>query len=241
MFKKILKKASVVVMAVSIFSLIGCGDMDKQQAADVEKLLQEKYDQEFKATHIGGRYGTENNDSVTTYVHPVDNEKLVVKAVMGKNGELESDNYIQRLISDSFNQILKKELGTTGIESESNTVVMDVDSSSETNPEISIEEYVNKYKPKYFSADMIVEETANITPEIFEKALQEVYKAGLNTTFQVNIHVILKDDYEACLKKFLEQTEISDSMYVDFEEVDEMKLYIDSEGFHVHQAGKGGA
>lgn len=240
MLKKILKKASVVVMAVSIFSLIGCGDMDKQQAADVEKLLQKKYDQEFKATHIGGRYGTANNDTVTTYVHPVENENLVIKAVMDKNGELESDNYISRLISDSLNQILKKELGAAGIESESNTVVMDADSSSETNPDISLEEYVNKYKPRYFSADMIVKETNNVSPETFEKALQEVYKAGLNTTFQVNIHVISKDDYEACLKKFLELSEISDSMYVDFEVVDEMKLFIDSEGFHIHQAGKGG-
>lgn len=237
MLKKFLIKLSWAVMLISTLSLLGCSHIDKQQAADIEKLLQKKYDQEFKATHIGGRYGTANNDTVTTYVHPVDNENLVIKAVIDKNGELKSDNYIPRLISDSLNHILKKELGAAGIESESNTVVMDADSSSETNSDISLEEYVNKYKPRYFSADMIVKETANVTPETFEKALQEVYKAGLNTTFQVNIHVISKDDYEACLKKFLEQSEISDSMYVDYEVVDEMKLYIDSEAFHVHQAG----
>jgi len=52
MLRKLLKKVSVAVMAVSIFSLIGCSAIDQQQAADVEKLLHEKYDQKFKATHI---------------------------------------------------------------------------------------------------------------------------------------------------------------------------------------------
>ncbi|MEH7355236.1 hypothetical protein V7150_16900 [Neobacillus drentensis] len=164
----------------------------------------------------------------------------MIRAVMNKNGDLVDDNYISRLISVSLNQILKKELATAGIESESNTVVMDVDSFSGTNPEISLEEYVKTYKPGYFSANMIVKEIPNVTAESFEKALQAVYKAGLDTTFQVAIRVISKDDYEACLKKFKSLSEISDSMYVDYKVVDEMKLFIDSEGFHVFQAGKGG-
>lgn len=227
-------------MAISIFSLFGCSDIDKRQAGDVGKLLQEKYKKEFKVTHIGGSNGTEDKETVTTYGHPLDNESLVIRAVMDKNGKLVSDNYIQRLISDSLNQVLKKELESAGIESESNTVVMDTDNFSETNPEISLEEFVKTYRPRYFSADMIVKETSNITAESFEKALQSVYQAGLNTTFQVNIHVISKEDYEECLKKFKGLSEISNSMYVDYKVVDEIKLYIDSEGFHVHQAGEGG-
>lgn len=240
MLHKLLKKVSVVVMAISIFSLIGCSEIDHQQAADVEKLLQEKYDQEFKATHIGGRYGTANNDTVTTYLHPANNESLVFKAVMDKNGVLVSDSYIPRLISDSLNHILKKELEVAGIESESNTVVMDADSSAETNPKISLEEYVKTYKPGYFSADMIVKETPNLTAEQFEKALTAVYQASTETTFQVAIHVISNDDYEECLKKFKSMSDISDSMYADYKVVDEMKLFIDTEGFHIFQAGKGG-
>ncbi len=32
-------------------------------------LLEEKYEEEFVVTHIGQRYGTATNDTVTTYVH----------------------------------------------------------------------------------------------------------------------------------------------------------------------------
>jgi hypothetical protein len=239
MFKKFLIKVSVPVITISILSLLGCSDIETRKAEDVEKLLQEKYKKEFKVTHIGGGNGTEAKETeTTTYGHPFDNESLVIKAVVDKNGELVADNYNPRLISDSLNQVLKKELESAGIEGESNTLVMDADSFSESNTEISLDEFVKTYKPEYFSADMIVKETTNVTAESFEKALQAVYKAGLNTTFQVNIHVISKEDYQACLKKFKELSEISNSMYVDYEVVDEMKLYFDSEGFHIHQGSK---
>ncbi|WP_462410821.1 hypothetical protein [Neobacillus sp. Marseille-QA0830] len=238
MIKKFLKKVGVIIMGLSIFSLIGCSEIDKEQAADVEQLLQKKYNQEFEATHIGGRYGTGNDGTVTTYLHPKNNEDLLFSAVMNEDGKLVSDNYIPRLISHSVNEVIKRELGSEGIDSETNTVVMEADSSSETNPEISLREYVNSYKPGYFSADMIVKESPGLTPEKFESALNAVYTAGLKTDFQVAIHVISDGNYEACHKEFMKQIQISDSMYVDFDVVNEMKLYIDSEGFHVFEVGK---
>lgn len=237
MLKNILKKVSGVVMALSIFSLIGCSEIDKQQAADVEKLLKEKYDQEFKATHIGGRYGTANNDTVTTFVHPKENENLVFKTVMNKEGELQSDTYIPRVISNSLNQILKKELDGAGIESETYTFVMDVDNSSEKNPDISLEEYVTTYKPGYFSGQMIVKDDPDLTAESFEKALQAVYQAGLQTSFQVTIRVISEEEYEKCKEEFIKLPEVTKTWFLDYNVVNEMKLFIDSKGFQVYQSG----
>lgn len=236
MLKKLLKKVSGVVMAVSIFSLIGCSEMDQQQAADVEKLLQEKYDKEFTATHIGGRYGTSNNDTVTTYVHPADQENLVFKAVADKDGKLVSDTYIPRVISNSINEILKQELANAGVESETFTFAMNADSSSETNPDISLEEYVTAYKPGYFSAHMIVKETPDLSAEKFEKALSAVYQAGLNTTFQVAIRVISEDEYEKCLEEFKQLPEVSKTWFTDYNVVDELKLIIDANGFQVFES-----
>lgn len=196
MSRKVLKNMILIFMVVSIISLLGCSDKDKEQATDVEKELQKKYKQEFKVTHIGGRYGTATNDTVTTYVHPLNQEELVFKALTTKDGSLLSDSYIPSIISKSINQILKQELGTVGIESETFTFVMQADSSKETNPNISLPEYTTTYKPGYFSAHMIVKETANITGEKFEQALKAVYQTGLNTTFQVSIRVIAAKEYE---------------------------------------------
>lgn len=238
MMNKFLKKVSGIVMAVSIFSLLGCSDMDKNQAEDVQNLLKEKYGQEFTVRSIGGRYGTATNDTVTTYVHPTDNESLSFKAVMNKSGELVADSYIPRIISDSLNQTLQQDLEAEGIESETIAVIMKADSSAEKNPEITLEEYVKTYKPAYFSADMIVKETADLTPERFEKALQSVYQAGSDTNFQVHVHVIAEADYEEVSAEYQQLAEVSDSWFIDYNVVDEIKVYIDKEGFHVLEDGE---
>lgn len=234
MLKNILKKVSGVVMALSIFSLIGCSEIDKQQAADVEKLLQEKYDQEFKATHIGERYGTASNDTVTTYLHPSNNENVVFSAVMNKDGELVSDSYIPRLISDQLNQILKEELASKGIESDTYTFIMNNEKSSfsETNPDISLKDYVTTYKPQYFSGHMIVKESPDLTPEQFEAALSAVYEAGLNTIYQVGVRVIAADEYAKCLEEFKQLPEVSSSWFLDYNVVDEFDAVLDPNGFN---------
>jgi hypothetical protein len=232
---KMFKKMSCFILLVLIFSLLGCSYLDKNQAAEVEHLLVEKYGQEFKVKHIGGRYGTASNNTVTTYVHPTDNKSLMFKAVMSKDGKLVADSYIPRIISDSLNQVLKQELQAAGIESETLTVVMKANSSAENNPDITLAEYVKTYKPGYFSADMIVKETPNLAVEQFEKALQSVYQAGQNTTFQVHIHVIAKEEYDTVSAEYQQLTEVSDSWFNDYNVVDEMKVYIDEQGYHIFQ------
>jgi hypothetical protein len=239
MLKKFLKKVSVIIMTFSIFSLLGCSDMDKNQAADVESLLKEKYGREFKVRSIGGRYGTGGTQTVTTYVHPADDESLSFKAVMNKDGELVADGLIPRVVSNSLNQVLKQELDKDGIDSETITVIMDADSSSETNLGITVEEYVTTYKPGYFSGDMIVKNTPGLTAEQFEQALTAVYKAGLDTTYQVMIHVIAEDEYETVRKNFTKAAEVSNAWFADYNVVNEMKVFIDSKGYHIFQADSG--
>lgn len=239
MLNKFLKKVSRVVIAVSIFSLIGCSEKNQQQIADVEKLLQEKYNQEFKATHIGGRYGTANNDTVTTYLHPVDDKSALFSAVMSKDGKLLADSYIPRLISNELNHILKEDLSSKGIESETFTFIMNNEKSSfsETKPEISLEDYVSTYKPEYFSGHMIVRESPDLTPEQFESAITAVYEAGLKTDYQVGIRVISADEYEKCVKEFKSLVELSSSFFIDYNVVDEIEAVVDANGFNYQKAG----
>ncbi|WP_404330067.1 hypothetical protein [Mesobacillus maritimus] len=237
MVRNILKNISWTFIVILMISLLGCTISDKNQAVEVEQLLEEKYGQEFTVRSIGGRYGTASNDTVTTYVHPAENEGISFKAVMTKDGELMADSYIPRIISDSLNQVLRQELQSEGIESKTMAVIMKADSSAEKNPDITLEKYVKTYKPGYFSADMIVKETPNFTAEQFEQALQSVYQAGLHTNFQVHIHVIAVEEYETVSAEFQQLAEVSDSWFTNYNVVDEMKVYIDDKGYHILQAG----
>ncbi|WP_155922232.1 hypothetical protein [Bacillus sp. EB01] len=233
MLKNLRKRVSVsIMMLMSIFSLIGCNAIDKSQAAAVEELLEKKYNQEFVATAIGERYGTANNDTVTTILHPKGKEELVFEAVMNKDRELIADTYIPRLISDSINGILKNGLKTQGIESETNTVAMGSNSAGESNTKITIEEYVQSYKPKHFSGHMIVKEKAGLTSEQFEEVMREVYDAGNQTVFQVKIRVIAEDEYEKALRDFRKQPDITDSWFRDYNVVRNIVAVVDANGFN---------
>lgn len=232
MLKKLLKKVSAVVMTLSIFSLLGCSSIDQNQAEEMESLLQKKYGEEFEVTHIGGRWGTGTNDTVTTYVHPKKKKDVVFKAVMSKDGELIADGYIPGLISQDFNQIVESELSKEGIVSHTNTASVGANSSSETNTKITVKEYVKIYNPEYFAATMIVKEAADITPEKFEQAVQAAYKAGLNKPYQVKIYVIAKNDYEKCLENFKTEPDVTDAWYIDYDVVKKITAVVDGNGFN---------
>ncbi|MGY3715148.1 hypothetical protein ACWE42_06455 [Sutcliffiella cohnii] len=238
MKRKIIKKVGIFIMLMSIFNLLGCSYVDKQQAAKFESLLEEKYNKEFTVTHIGGRYGTANNDTVTSYVHPIDNEDLVFMAQMTKEGELVSDSYIPMSISKKINRILKEELKKVGLESETLTLIVNADSSLETNAEITLEEYITTYSPKHFSATMIVKETPNLSEGHFEEALFKVYEELLNTHFQVHVHVISEEEFEECQEKFKGLPRVANAWFTDYTVKDEMKLLVDFEGFQVFDTKK---
>lgn len=218
---------------MSMFNLLGCSYVDKQQAAKFESLLEEKYNKEFTVTHIGGRYGTANNDSVTSYVHPVENEDLVFMAHMTKEGELVSDSFIPISISKKINHILKEELEKVGLESETLTLIVNADSSLENNADITLEEYITTYSPKHFSATMIVKETPNLSEGHFEEALFKVYEELLNTHFQVHIHVISEEEFEECQEKFKVLPRVANAWFIDYIVVNEMMLLVDEDGFQM--------
>ena len=93
-----------------MFSLIGCSAINQEQADQAISFLEEKYKQKFVATHIGERYGTSTNDTITTILHPEGKEYVTFKVITTKDGELVADGYTGALISEQFNTIMKKEL-----------------------------------------------------------------------------------------------------------------------------------
>ncbi|WP_068673707.1 hypothetical protein [Oceanobacillus sp. Castelsardo] len=221
-------------MAISIFSLLGCSEMDQKQADQAVSLVEEKYDQKFVATHIGERYGTATNDTITTILHPEGEESLAFKTITTKDGELIGDAYVPILISEKFNEIMKKELEPLGIESETYTFIMGTEQSSakETDTSISIGEYVDKYQPRYFSAHMIVKDTGDVKGEQFEQALLKAYQATNETMYQIGIRILPADEYEEAAKDYRTLPEVRDSWFRDYDLVDEIDAMADGNGYN---------
>ncbi|WP_156520719.1 hypothetical protein [Oceanobacillus sp. Castelsardo] len=237
MRKKLMKKLGIILIAISMFSLLGCSEVNQKQADQAVSLLEEKYNQKFVATHIGERYGTATNDTITTIVHPEGKENLIFKTKVTKDGELIGDGYIPKLISDQFNNILKKELESIGIESETFTLAMKTNSSGETDTSITIEEYVKKYQPGFFSAQAIVKGTGNITGEQFEQALTRAYEAGAETIYQVQARVIPEAEYEKAREEFIKLTDVSSSWFLDYNVVEKIDAVADPNGYNFRYSG----
>ena len=228
----IMKKVRMLLSTFFLLSLLGCSSLNEKQAEQMVNLLEEKYEEEFVVTHIGQRYGTATNDTVTTYVHPKENENLSFKAIMTKDGQLVGDGYIPVLISDQFNDMMKSELEPLGIESETYTFIMKARSAGETDKSITIEEYVEKYQPAYFSAHMIVKDTGDVKGEQFEQALLKAYGAAQSTTYQIGIRIIPADEYDEAAKAYRKLSVVKDSWFSDYDLVDEIDAVADGNGYN---------
>ncbi|WP_396234419.1 hypothetical protein [Caldifermentibacillus hisashii] len=65
----LIKLGKFLLMAISILSLIGCVNLNKLQAKQIEEKLSEMYDGEkFEVLALGNRFRPLTNDTVTAFV-----------------------------------------------------------------------------------------------------------------------------------------------------------------------------
>ena len=121
MFRKIGKKAGVIVIIMSILGLMGCGSLDERQAKRIEEKLSEMYadiyDGSFKVVALGNRYGTLTNKTITAIVKAED-LNMLFEAKMDTNGEIVADNFLARHINIKLSDVFTKNVKDQGIEGE---------------------------------------------------------------------------------------------------------------------------
>ncbi|GMK42097.1 hypothetical protein PCCS19_51560 [Paenibacillus sp. CCS19] len=235
MINHFVQKVSVVaMMMVSVASLIGCSASNQERAEDALALLKSKYSQEFIVSPSGSHNVTSSKGMLSVVAQPADNDRIVFKAVLDKDGTLKSDTYISRIISGHMNELLKQELGAIGIESETYTYFADTNgkSGAETNPSITLAQYVQAYQPSYFSGFMIVKDTSDLSPDQFEKALTAVYKAASDRPYQVEVSVIASDQYEQAADSFARQPDITSGWFSDYKVLQKFDAVADEKGYH---------
>lgn len=115
---QILKRTAVLFMTATIlFCFTSCFyGFDKNDARDIEKLLEQKYGIEFEVTSIGNRLTNPSSNTVTAYCHPKNNDKVIFEAVMSTNKELVSDDYRKCLLETEAKDIIEERFSKNGIE-----------------------------------------------------------------------------------------------------------------------------
>ncbi|WP_042459000.1 hypothetical protein [Neobacillus dielmonensis] len=106
----------------------------------------------------------------------------------------------------TINNIVKGYLESEGLDGETTIVTTKINESlydtyrAESNIDMSIRQYIEKYKPEYIITQMIVKDTGNITPETFKNVITNMYQETANTAYEARIYVIKEKDYEKVRK-----------------------------------------
>ncbi|MCM3056487.1 MULTISPECIES: hypothetical protein [Bacillaceae] len=229
MLKKLGKKARLLIMMISILGLMGCGSLNKIQANQIEEKLSEMYGGEFEVLALGNRFGTLTNDTVTARVKSKDLDMLF-DTKMNTKGEIVADNFYARYIGTNISNILTKNIKAEGIKGESYIKVFGGKDLKTFTLDTTISEYITNYSPEYFAGFLIIKNDTNNSARQIINAFTKTYQEYLNTTFQATIFVLNEEEYEQCIKKLAEQTNINTDTFSEFDIVSEFRLSVTSDG-----------
>lgn len=232
-------------------------DLKEKDKAEAIAQMKEKYGIDFKVHDI---FREVYSNESTVWMHPVDNPDIKFQVDLDSNNKVENDNFIGMQLSNEINKILKDNLppgvemasiihpwGDSNKSSESNQILNKNrekvgfdpingknNKSIDTNPNVTLKEYIQTYNPEYFSGYMIVKDTGSITPEMFEKAFKEVYKATSNRMFQANVHFITPEKYAECHKGFTERLATNSGFLYEFD-TKEIGFQANEKGFFIYK------
>ena len=96
-------------MYISIFDIVENGVSNRDISNAITKMLKDKYGEEFEVKMIGNRYGTFDDNAVTTYCFPKSNENLLFTATMNKEQTVLEDDFYLRKVTFDLEENIKSE------------------------------------------------------------------------------------------------------------------------------------
>ena len=231
MVKKLGKKARLLIVMISILSLMGCGDLNKQQAEQIAEKLSEMYNgEEFEVLALGNRYGTLTNDTVRAFVKAKETN-VVFECQMNTDGEIIANNYKARLMETKIENLLAENLENQGITSDSLLFLFGGKDINTLNLDMNPSNYISVYTPEYVSGYLLIKENENLSGEAFLKGFRKTYEDILNTPLQANIWVIPQD----LIGEFSKLPDVSNSWFEDKETISNFKLTITKDGLSINE------
>lgn len=172
--KKINVILSILLVIAIFFGGAGCmanfdffKNTTREQAEMAEKMLYEKYGEEFVVESLGGRWGTATDGYYTCNCYPKNNESLKFQVTVDKDYTSFSDEYITKIGELELKKYLIDELkdiceSPRILVSSRNQIVDSV------NTEISVDEFIELCRDTKIYIKVVVDEQIN-TDELTDK------------------------------------------------------------------------
>lgn len=209
-------------MELSIFDVIGNGVGNQEISENIVKKLQKKYNTEFSVKRIGNRYGTNDDNTVTTYCCPQNNENLMFTAILNKEQTSLEDDYPLRSISFELEQFIKNKLKDENINALVKCTIIGLNKISEF---LSVNEFINKFNNTNFLVYIVSD--SNISDEILQEIFTSLDSDNNNIFLKSLIYTIDKNNFNEFFNIASTLPSITDSIIENFSIKEEkiMKLF----------------
>ncbi len=208
-----MKQIKICVILFMVFLLLSCCISSFSDENTVVDYLEDKYSKDFEATHIGREI-----DKTKLYVKSESDDSIIFTAYIDDNGDI-SDDYVNRVILAKTEKMIEDEMSAHGIECSVNVVV---DKVNETDPSLSITEFMDKNSLEYLYMRLIVEESSFTQAEV-----KDVFK-HLNCLQQINYavngYIMTTDTYSMCKDDFETYPSVNTTKIKSYKPIDSFRL-----------------
>ena len=176
---------------MDIFKLFCKETIDDEIIQIVKDKLLLKYNEEFEVYKIGRRYGTAEEDTVTTICRNIHNKDCLFEAVLNADRVQFHDDYYKRLICYE----LKKEM--IDIFQENNMEVyprIDIIHLQEFDQKMSLNDFIEKKSEKNFFIQLYI--NGNVKYKEIKKAIDSIKEKHSKINMRGNILLLDSKDYE---------------------------------------------
>lgn len=159
---------------------------------EIKNKLKEKYQQEFEIKTLGRRFGTAENNSVTAYCYPKENEELLFTIIMDMKGKIRQDTYNIRKVCYFLEKQIENLFKEKNIDSYCSSHIYGIIQEIEG----KTEEILQKEEITFFT-NIIIKE--NIQDEDIIEVYNKILEKYSNIKLYSNIYIIQNDEiYSKC-------------------------------------------
>lgn len=208
--KKFLIVLTVLIMEVNMTSCININSGIKNTTIS---QLENKYNCNFEVTHIGNRL---NYSTGTLFLK--DSDDIYFSAVTDSKTSLVEDDYIRQRVVFQFKSIILDRLAKNDINANISSVIMcKIDCSEERDKNITLQDFISKYKVDEISTYICIEES-NLNEKninLFYEILKE-QSTKLGIAISCSIFNIATHSYNDCSKQMSLNPDINNTWFDQF-------------------------
>jgi len=214
------RKVGVILMILSLFSLIGCSDIDKKTATKITNALQEKYGEEFECKSLGNRFGTATNDTVTGYCYPSNEPSVLFMVVMDKDGNLVEDTFIPSYVTNELEKAIVEEFQSQNIVAHVNAVLSVNDEMAEfrLTSNFTLNNFLKEQPTNRFTAHIIIDESSDV--EKLGTSIYDVYSTLSekypHLVLGSYVRVLSNSDFLKCANEMDQNPTVSKTFFNDY-------------------------